>query len=160
MQSPSVVAKKLSCQLKIKLRWLKEGVKSPLCFTDSSRAKNPAGDRCFFSQVNFAGSRRIATTLEPYYLKNWRPITLLNCDYKIAAKAIANRLRNVPKIINNDQTGFLKGRFIGENIRLLDGINFKSHWVQQYSQLIIVFRLWKSLWHSGMAFYLENTRII
>ena len=55
---------------------------------------------------------------EPYYVKNWRLITLLNCDYKIAAKAIANQLKNViPKIINNDQTGFLKGRFIGENIR-------------------------------------------
>ena len=54
---------------------------------------------------------------EPYYVKNWRPITLLNCDYKIAAKAIENRLRNViPNIINNDQTGFLKGRFTGENI--------------------------------------------
>ena len=60
---------------------------------------------------------------EPYYVKNWRPVTLLNYDYKIAAKAIANRLRNViPNIINNDKTGFLKGRFIGENIRLIDGI--------------------------------------
>ena len=39
----SVVAKKLSCRLKIKLRRLKEGVKCPLCFTDSSPAKNPAG---------------------------------------------------------------------------------------------------------------------
>ena len=35
----SVVAKKLSCQLKITLRRLKEGVKCPLCFTDSSSAK-------------------------------------------------------------------------------------------------------------------------
>ena len=60
---------------------------------------------------------------EPYHIKNWRPITLLNCDYKIAAKAIANRLRNViPKINNNDQSGFLKGTFIGENVRLIDGI--------------------------------------
>ena len=54
-------------------------------------------------------------------LKNWRPITLLNSDYKIAAKAIANRLQNVlPNLINSDQTGFPKGRFIGENIRLID----------------------------------------
>ena len=52
-------------------------------------------------------------------LKKWRPITLLNCDYKIATKSIASRIGKVlPKIIN-DQTGFLKGRFIGENIRLI-----------------------------------------
>ena len=28
---------------------------------------------------------------EPDLIKNWRPVTLLNCDYKMAAKAIANR---------------------------------------------------------------------
>ena len=60
---------------------------------------------------------------EPYFIKNWRPISLLNCDYKIAAKAIANRFKQVlPNLIDNDQTGFLKGRFIGENIRLIDSI--------------------------------------
>ena len=54
-------------------------------------------------------------------LKNWRPITLLNCDDKIAARSITNRIEKVlPKIINNDQTGFLKNRAIGENIRLID----------------------------------------
>ena len=56
---------------------------------------------------------------ELYFVKNWRPISLLNCE--IAAKAIAIRLKHVlPKLIDNDQTGFPKGRFIGENIRLID----------------------------------------
>ena len=60
---------------------------------------------------------------EPYFIKNWRPLTLLNCDYKIAAKSIPNRLKVfLPNLINNDQTGFIKGRFIGENIRLIDSV--------------------------------------
>ena len=59
----------------------------------------------------------------PHYLKNWRPITLLNCDYKIASKAIANRLKNtLPNIVDNDQTGYLKGQSISENIQLIDGL--------------------------------------
>ena len=53
-------------------------------------------------------------------IKNWRPLTFLNCDYKIATKAIASRIKMVlPKLVSNDQTGFIKDRFIGENIRLI-----------------------------------------
>ena len=54
------------------------------------------------------------------FLENWRPISLLNVDYKIATKAIANRMKLIlPSIISHQQTGFIKGRYIGENIRLL-----------------------------------------
>lgn len=57
------------------------------------------------------------------YLKNWRPIALLNTDYKIAAKCIASRMKHVLNtIISYEQTGFLKGRFIGENIRLVQDL--------------------------------------
>ena len=57
------------------------------------------------------------------FLKNWRLISLLNCDYKIAAKAVAMRMKRVlPDIISNDQKGFLKGRSIGENVRLLNSV--------------------------------------
>ena len=56
-------------------------------------------------------------------LSNWRPITLLNIDYKIASKAIAKRLEAVlPTIVHTDQTGFIKGRYIGENIRLINDV--------------------------------------
>ena len=58
-------------------------------------------------------------------IKNWLPLTLLNCDYKIASKAIASRIKTfLPKLISDDQTGFLKGRCtcISENIRLLDSL--------------------------------------
>ena len=53
------------------------------------------------------------------YLKNLRPITLLNTDYKIIEKILANRLK--PKLeehlISHDQKGFLRGRRIAANIR-------------------------------------------
>ena len=46
-------------------------------------------------------------------LSNWRPITLLNVDYKILAKVIAKRIESVlPKLIHPDETGFIKGRYI------------------------------------------------
>ncbi|WP_419595708.1 reverse transcriptase domain-containing protein, partial [Thiolapillus sp.] len=54
------------------------------------------------------------------FLKNWRPITLLNVSYKIASGCIANRIKRIlPDIIHSDQTGFVSGRCISENTRLL-----------------------------------------
>ena len=67
---------------------------------------------------------------ELLFLKNWRPISLLNTDYKIVAKLLSLRIKKVlPHLISDDQYGFLKGRFIGENIRLFINIqNFcKTH---------------------------------
>ena len=56
-------------------------------------------------------------------LSNLRPISLLNTDYKIATKAIAKRLEAIlPHVINSDQTGYIKGRYIGENVRLISDI--------------------------------------
>ncbi len=67
-----------------------------------------------------------------YNLKNWRPISLLNTDYKIIAKLLANRLKLVlPYIINGDQTGYLKNRYIGENIRLLATRCYILFWTNQ-----------------------------
>ena len=52
-------------------------------------------------------------------LKNWRPISILNCSYKLASACLANRLKKVlPDLISKDQTGFMAGHYIGENIRI------------------------------------------
>ena len=53
-------------------------------------------------------------------IKNWRPISLLNAVYKIGSACIAKRLESVlPSLINEDQTGFIANRDIGDNIRLI-----------------------------------------
>ena len=55
-----------------------------------------------------------------HFLKNWRPISLLNTVYKIGSGVIASRLKRVlEKLIDLDQTGFISGRYIGDNIRLI-----------------------------------------
>ena len=54
---------------------------------------------------------------------NWRPIMLLNVDYKIASKVIAKRFEKVlDLLISHDQTGLLKGRYSGQNIRLVNDV--------------------------------------
>ena len=56
-------------------------------------------------------------------LNNWRPITLLNVDYKILTHILEKRLQSVlPKIISTDQNGYLKNRFIGYSIRQIEDI--------------------------------------
>ena len=60
---------------------------------------------------------------EKELLKNWRPISLLNTDYKILTHVLANRLKGViHKIILKDQNGYIKGRNIGYNIRLIQDV--------------------------------------
>ena len=57
---------------------------------------------------------------------NWRPLTMLCCDYKIYAKVIANRLQSViATIIHEDQRGFIKTRQISHNVmELLSTIEY------------------------------------
>ena len=66
---------------------------------------------------------------DPLKLKNWRPTSLLNTDYKICTKVLANRLRHVlPRIINKDQTCGIPDRSIYENLFLLrDTIDYVKH---------------------------------
>ena len=55
-----------------------------------------------------------------HFITNYMPISLLNCVYKIDSGTTANRIKGtLQKLIHKDQTGFIAGRYIGENTRLV-----------------------------------------
>ena len=58
--------------------------------------------------------------------KNWRPISLLNTDYKLASKIITERLKKVMgSIVHPDQTCGVLGRSIFSNLHLIrDSLDF------------------------------------
>ena len=57
--------------------------------------------------------------------KNWRPVTLLNVDYKLCARASAGRLLKVIHlVVAPDQTCGVPGRFIGENVAFLSDVSY------------------------------------
>ena len=69
---------------------------------------------------------------DPLLLTNWRPLTMLNTDYKIYAKILANRLQYVQDyLITNDQTGYIKNRNITTNLTELSTIIDYCHKTQK-----------------------------
>ena len=76
--------------------------------------------------------RQVVTTLiekkdqDRCDLQNCRPISLLNVDTKIASKVIAERMKSLlPKLTHYDQSGYIPGRNISENIHsILDIMDY------------------------------------
>ena len=57
------------------------------------------------------------------FIKNWKPISLLNVDTKLISKVLSERNKNVlPSIISENQTAYVKNRFISEGGRLIDDL--------------------------------------
>ncbi|PPQ71789.1 hypothetical protein CVT25_005500 [Psilocybe cyanescens] len=53
-------------------------------------------------------------------ISNYRPITVLNSDYKIMTRALTTKLsKHVPALIHKDQAGFMKGRRIEDQTDLV-----------------------------------------
>ena len=76
---------------------------------------------------------------DPTNIENWKPITILNTDYKIAAKVLANRLKQViHKLVSTDQQCYIKDRYTGFNIReIQDIIDYFGH-TKKYGALIFL----------------------
>ena len=54
---------------------------------------------------------------------NWRPISLINVDTKIASKALAKRLETMlPDLIHYNQNAYVKGRSIFDTVRTIDDV--------------------------------------
>ena len=56
-------------------------------------------------------------------IQNYRPISLTNYDYKILAFTLSTRMQSViSKLISNDQSAYIRNRYIGNNARFLQDI--------------------------------------
>eukprot|EP00965_Chrysotila_dentata_P099452 3288008-Pleurochrysis_carterae.AAC.1 len=72
-------------------------------------------------------------------IRNYRPITLLNSDYKILTKILAHRSRALAtQFVSNDQIGFVPNTFIAESTMLINMIQAHLDNVQEEGLLIFL----------------------
>ena len=91
-------------------------------------------------------------------LKNWRPITLLISIYNFFSGIIAQRIWNIlPKLIHQDQKGFINGRFTGENTRLIYDI-IQECTDQKSKALLILIDFEKALDSISLDFITKTLR--
>ncbi|GKD47523.1 putative RNA-directed DNA polymerase, partial [Tanacetum coccineum] len=80
----------------------------------SSKSPGPDG-------FNFKFIKRFWDTNDPIGLKDFRPISLIGCFYKIIAKVLAERIKKViDGVIGSAQNAFIKGRFILDGVLVAD----------------------------------------
>jgi endonuclease/exonuclease/phosphatase (EEP) superfamily protein YafD len=71
-------------------------------------------------------------------IKNWRPITLSNCDHKLITRTYNSRLlRVINQHVTPTQTAYIKGRNISDNLRLLNSAVKLSEYAADTNGIII-----------------------
>ena len=49
------------------------------------------------------------------FIKNWRPVSLLNVDVKLVSKVLSNRIKNLLRnLISTNKNAYVANRFISE----------------------------------------------
>ena len=79
--------------------------------------KDFEADQLNLDRLNYIIITLIPKEAEAKHLKKFRPISLINCSFKVFAKALNNRLiKLADRLICPNQTTFIKGRFILESV--------------------------------------------
>jgi hypothetical protein len=74
-------------------------------------------DRLDIYRLNFAMITLIPKEDDAKEMRKFRPINLLNCVFKIFTKVITNRFSLlIDRLISQQQSAFIKGRFILESV--------------------------------------------
>lgn len=96
---------------------------------------------------------------DPLYINNWRPICLLNNDYKILALILVKRIKRVlDSLIDEAQSGFMPNRHITNNIRLVLDLLDYSHLISDDSFLLFLdfFKAFDTVEHSFLFHALQK----
>ncbi|KAL3679581.1 hypothetical protein R1sor_022537 [Riccia sorocarpa] len=76
---------------------------------------------------------------EKWFLRNWRPITLMGITYKLIGKLLARRLKRLVGFLTSpQQTGFIEGRSIFDNLL---GSRLGAEWAEVSSQDALFLKL-------------------
>ena len=89
-------------------------------------------DLQFPQELNRTNLVLIPKCTHPTTMKDLRPIALCNVAYKVMAKVLANRLKDIlPQIISDAQSAFVSGRSICDNVlAAFEVIHYKKHWMK------------------------------
>lgn len=84
--------------------------------------------RANLERINWANIALIPKVDSPASPGDYRPISLIDSSLKIISKLLANRLRKVLNdLVDSDQSAFLKGRCILDNIATAEELLFSMH---------------------------------
>ena len=91
-------------------------------------------------------------------IKNWRPITLSNCDSKIITKAISLKTSKVlESIIDPSQTAYVPGRSVADNLR--SNFFYKNYCCKNKIESVLISLDAKKAFDSVDHKYIEKTLI-
>ena len=100
---------------------------------------------------------------DPTEISNYRPITLLNTDYKILTKALAVQLiSEIEHLIHPDQAGFIRNRSIFNHIRLAKTIIDYAEVVEEDGAIVALDqeKAYDKIKHDYLWLTMEKFRIL